>query len=56
MRNAITLICTVMMAMGCAGSPRSMEPPEIFVSTLRLLPEADGNPPDGRDVSAAQSE
>lgn len=42
MRNAITLICTVMMAMGCAGSPRSMEPPEIFVSTLRLLPEADG--------------
>lgn len=41
MRNTMTLICTVLMAIGCASSPRSMEPPEIFVSTLRLLPEAD---------------
>ena len=42
MRNKITLILVGLMTFGCANSPRSMEAPEVFVSTLRLLPAGDG--------------
>lgn len=43
MRNILTLTLVVLLIAGCAGSPRSMDPPEVFVSTLRLLPESDGS-------------
>ena len=42
MRNKLTVLVVGLMAFGCANSPRSMEAPEVFVSTLRLLPAGDG--------------
>jgi hypothetical protein len=43
MRKTYFAIWLLLMAAGCASSPRSMEPPELYVSQLRLLPAADGN-------------
>ena len=42
MRNKLILIFVGLIAFGCANSPRSAEAPEVFVSTLRLLPASDG--------------
>lgn len=42
MRKKTALICAVLLTAGCASSPRSMEPPEVYVSTLRLLPPENG--------------
>ena len=43
MRKTYFLVWIVLMVAGCASSPRSMDAPELYVSQLRLLPEADGN-------------
>jgi hypothetical protein len=42
MRKTILLIICMLTAAGCASSPRSQEAPEVFVSTLRLLPAQEG--------------
>ncbi len=42
MRKAKLLIIGLLVTAGCASSPRSMEPPEVHVSTLRLLPVENG--------------
>lgn len=41
-RTSLLLLSAVILAAGCAGSPRSMETPEVFVTSLRLLPEDRG--------------
>ena len=42
MRNIYTLLLITLVAAACASSPRSQEVPEVYVSTLRLLPPGDG--------------
>lgn len=42
MRKTILLMLSVLLSAGCASSPRSLDPPEVHVSTLRLLPVENG--------------
>jgi hypothetical protein len=42
MQKWIAVTGAVLMAVSCASSPRALEPPEVYVSSLRLLPDRNG--------------
>lgn len=42
MRTIYSLLLVALITAGCASSPRSQEAPEVYVSTLRVLPPGDG--------------